>query len=241
MLNMKHGEERKEKRFRAYPAGKPYDGDARIMERCRCCICGGFLDAIFWVFMYRKPEWRRPTWQIVMPTRGEDVYEGALAFVCRQCIERAELTNIEFFDGPFDLSWEGKKDRIKYAVEWTDELAEVIYHPVESLKDNMDELEKICNMLENMSLDEFEELAERINPEWWEMKNVEPPTGEELMAYARDSLGICDIVSMLPKTVQMGKVATCKKCGRKPAFTDGLCPWCMGEPLPEPRVKYEDW
>lgn len=88
-----------------------------IKEKVRCCACCGSLkdsEHINGITLNKLATWKHPTWSNLLV---QDIHPEprASAIICDKCME------------------EGKPP--KFAIEWTESLKEVTYHPVSALKD----------------------------------------------------------------------------------------------------------
>jgi len=84
-----------------------------IREKVRCCACGGSLKNnynINMVCLMKEAQWKYPAWGNILLK----VWGFAGAVVCDKCLK--------------------ENKPIKFAVEWTQDLSNVKYHPVEKLR-----------------------------------------------------------------------------------------------------------
>lgn len=88
-----------------------------IKEKVRCCACCEFLEDskhINGITLNKLATWKYPVWSNLLV---QDLHPEprASAIICDRCVD--------------------EKKTPKFAVEWTEGLTEVVYHPVSSLKD----------------------------------------------------------------------------------------------------------
>ena len=98
-----------------------------IKTKVKCCACGGSLkdsDNINMVGLMKEADWKFPAWGNVLLK----VWGFASAVICDKCVK--------------------ENKPIKFAVEWTQDLSFVKYHPVEKLKDVPPEIFEPLDMLE---------------------------------------------------------------------------------------------
>ena len=93
------------------------EAEEKIRSSVHCCACGGSLESSRFInslALNKLATWKYPTWGNILV---HDKYPEprATAILCDRCIR--------------------ENQQPKYAVEWTSNYSEVIYHKVEQLKD----------------------------------------------------------------------------------------------------------
>jgi len=89
----------------------------KIKKNVKCCACEGSLENskfVNGVFLDKLATWQQPIWGNIL-VRNKYPEPRATAILCDECIR--------------------KKREAKFAVEWNEDLSQVIYHKVEDLKD----------------------------------------------------------------------------------------------------------
>ena len=86
-----------------------------IKAKVKCCACGGSLEGshINMVCLMKEAKWGYPCWGNILLGLWPPCFASAI--VCDNCLH--------------------EKKKIKFALEWSQDLSVVKYHPLEDLKD----------------------------------------------------------------------------------------------------------